>query len=254
MLSSLKLHDNSIYRFVKPIYKTNVKYNLNKKEIIRFLKIKKVKDIAKHYGCSKSNVYVFCKKNNIKIPKLDLVGTRWEMLKVIAKSDSRGKSGRQSQYWKCKCDCGKIIELATKDINLKNRISCGCWIKSKEYREKHWSWCGCGDIHGKWWGNIKRGAKKRNHKFTISIEYAWNLFLKQRKKCALTGLDLKFGSNMKEIEKGVTTASLDRINSNLGYIKGNVHWVHKDINFMKQDFVLDHFVSMCKLVTNNMSV
>jgi hypothetical protein len=54
-----------------------------------------------------------------------------------------------------------------------------------------------------------------------------------------------------EIERGATTASLDRINNKLGYVKGNVHWVHKDINLMKQCFDLDHFVKMCELVSVN---
>ena len=90
--------------------------------------------------------------------------------------------------------------------------------------------------------------KKRNHKFSISIQYAWNLFLKQKRKCALTGMDLVFGKSMKEVESGATTASLDRIDNKLGYIKGNVHWVHKDINFMKQGFDLNYFIEMCSMV------
>lgn len=226
-----------------------VKYNLDKNLIFKLLKTKKVDEIANHYGCSKSNIYLFCKKNKIKIPEIDLVGKSWNMLTVVEKLDSRGESGKQSQYWRCLCDCGKTVDLPTKVINIGKNISCGCWIKSKKYREQNWCWSGFGDIHGKWWGNIKRGAKKRGHKFSISIKYAWKLFLKQEKKCALTGVELKFGRCMKEIERGSTTASLDRINNKFGYIEGNVHWVHKDINLMKQGFDLNHFINMCSLVT-----
>jgi len=227
---------------------TKTKYNLEKDVIINLLETKNVAFVAKYYGCTKSNIYVFCKKNEIKIPQINLVGKKWNMLKVVERLESRGGPGRQSIYWKCLCNCGNTIDLSTKAINAKDNISCGCWIKSREYRERSWCWSGCGDIHGKWWSNIKRGAKKRNHKFDVSIKYAWKLFLDQEKKCALTGIELKFGKSTREIERGATTASLDRIKNQLGYIKGNVHWVHKDINLMKQGFSLDHFVCMCKLV------
>lgn len=236
---------------MKPKLYANVKYNIQKDFVVKMLKTKKVRYIANHYGCTNSNIYVFCKKNNIKIPEINLIGKTWNMLKVVEKLDSRGEPGRQSRYWRCLCECGKSIEISTKAINVGSHISCGCWMKSKEYREKSWCWSGCGDIHGKWWGNIKRAASKRKHKFSISIEYAWELFLSQGSKCALTGIEIKFGRCMKEIERGATTASLDRINNKLGYIKGNVHWVHKDINLMKQRFDLDHFVKMCELVSAN---
>lgn len=47
------------------------------------------------------------------------------------------------------------------------------------------------------------------------------------------------------------TASLDRINSNAAYVTGNVQWVHKHINKMKNDLPEDVFVSMCAAVSNH---
>ena len=46
------------------------------------------------------------------------------------------------------------------------------------------------------------------------------------------------------------TASLDRIDSNKGYTKDNVQFVHKDINWMKQDFEQNKFIEYCKKVAN----
>ena len=50
------------------------------------------------------------------------------------------------------------------------------------------------------------------------------MFLKQNKKCALTGLDIWFGISTKEKTHGKKeqTASLDRIDSSKGYTKDNV--------------------------------
>jgi len=83
-------------------------------------------------------------------------------------------------------------------------------------------------------------------KFDLDIVWAWNLYKKQNKKCALTGLPIGFGKHNEE-----TTASLDRINSFNGYVNGNVQWVHKDVNVMKNIFPVKYFVSMCGLVYRN---
>jgi len=50
-----------------------------------------------------------------------------------------------------------------------------------------------------------------------------------------------------------TTASLDRINNDLGYIEGNVQWVHKDVNRMKWAFTQDRFLELCCLITENIN-
>ena len=49
---------------------------------------------------------------------------------------------------------------------------------------------------------------------------------------------------------GQGTASLDRIDSSKGYVKGNVQWVHKDINKMKTDFEQSIFIKLCKSVAD----
>jgi len=72
------------------------------------------------------------------------------------------------------------------------------------------------------------------------------LFQKQNGKCALSGVEI---SLLKK--SGVSTASLDRVDSSKGYIKGNVQWVHKDVNFMKYNFDESYFLDMCKKVVVN---
>jgi hypothetical protein len=80
------------------------------------------------------------------------------------------------------------------------------------------------------------------------MQEAWDLFLKQDKKCALSGWPLEFPVG-RSIHGG--TASLDRINSNKGYTSDNVQWVHKDINKLKNAFDQDYFIQMCKAVAKN---
>ena len=72
------------------------------------------------------------------------------------------------------------------------------------------------------------------------------LFLKQNKKCALTGIDIHFPETAKEHSKG--TASLDRIDSSKPYNADNVQWVHKTVGMMKLAFTQTEFIEWCKLI------
>lgn len=78
----------------------------------------------------------------------------------------------------------------------------------------------------------------------IDPPYMWELFQKQNGKCRLSGRQIGFDQKVHRN----TTASLDRIDSSIGYIAGNVQWVHKDINKMKMEFENDYFIEMCREV------
>ena len=93
------------------------------------------------------------------------------------------------------------------------------------------------------WTNVLRsalGIKSGRKRLDIDInsKYIEKLFLKQDGKCALSGLDIKLGLN----------ASLDRIDSSKGYIKGNVQWLHKDVNILKGSLNEEYFLEVCENV------
>mgnify|MGYP007044016634 CR=1 FL=1 len=67
----------------------------------------------------------------------------------------------------------------------------------------------------------------------------------------MSGLPILIAKTNKERKLGINTASLDRIDSSKGYIEGNVQWVHKDINWMKQDFNEEYFIFLCSEITKN---
>jgi hypothetical protein len=75
---------------------------------------------------------------------------------------------------------------------------------------------------------------------SIDIEYAWNLFLLQDRRCVLSGRTLIIESWPNQ------TASLDRIDSTRGYVVGNVQWIHKDLQAMKMNFAQEEFVKICE--------
>lgn len=106
-----------------------------------------------------------------------------------------------------------------------------------------------GEISKTFWGMIKRCAKIRNLDFDITPEYIWLLFIEQKRCCKLTGMELTTDCVSSDKTRYNRTASLDRIDSNKGYVINNVQWVHKYINQMKWEFSQEKFIELCKLVT-----
>ena len=97
------------------------------------------------------------------------------------------------------------------------------------------------------WFNIKqKSGLSRGYQWELTIEDIWSMYEKQEGVCALSGLPIKWA------EKGLTaTASIDRIDSTEGYVLENVQLVHKDINFMKQQYDQEYFINLCKAVADN---
>lgn len=161
---------------------------------------------------------------------------------LIFKSEDIGPDRRT--YWNCECVCGKKVRRRPITILSGYIKSCGCQRK----RENLCSWKGCGDISGAFFACIKGGARHRNVLFDLTIKYIWEVFLKQNGRCALTGMTLTFATIAEQKRGLVQTASLDRIDSSKGYVEGNVQWVHKDVNCMKNDIPQERFIEYCKLV------
>lgn len=149
----------------------------------------------------------------------------------------------------CQCDCGNETEINLFALfGSMPTKSCGCLsteVKKSKTKANNPRWTGYESISGHFFGSIRSGARKRKLVFDITAKDIFNLFIKQDRKCALTGLDLCFRSCY---GKWDGNASLDRIDSSKGYVIGNVQWVHKDVNKMKMDFKQDDFIRLCQLV------
>jgi hypothetical protein len=127
--------------------------------------------------------------------------------------------------------------------NLEKGIStnCGCTRNN----EPATNFTGYKELSGKYFSNLRRNASARNLPFVLTIEEAYHKFTG---KCALSALPILLVRNEK---LGTQTASLDRIDSSLGYTVDNVQWVHKDINLMKNKFPNRYFINICKLIAGN---
>lgn len=179
--------------------------------------------------------------------EINIINQKFGKLTVVEKH-STTRNGHIRYV--CKCDCGNYVNILK--MHLRNNItkSCGC---DKAIGKTHKQWKGFEDISGSYWHEhiirSANGSKGRSIlELNITKEYAWEQYIKQDKKCALSGIELKFPIKNKDKSYNI---SLDRIDSGLGYIEGNIQWVHKDINIMKNKFDNQYFIDFCKLIAKN---
>jgi hypothetical protein len=99
--------------------------------------------------------------------------------------------------------------------------------------------------------NAKKRAKELN--IEISCQDIKELYHKQKGLCALTGMQMTTDTYMTKGNQHIINKmniSIDRINSDLGYIKENIQLVGAMINRMKSDLTNKEFVDFCSVISN----
>ena len=89
-------------------------------------------------------------------------------------------------------------------------------------------------------------AKAMNRQFAIEIEDLTLIWTEQNRICNMSGLEMST-----EIGGGNDKASLDRIDSSKGYIKGNLQFVVAPLNSLKGNLDKAEFIELCKRVAAN---
>jgi len=140
--------------------------------------------------------------------------------------------------WNVVCSCGTEKVIFGTHLLRGNTTSCGC------DRPQPRNWGGVGKLPKTYFSSLKLGAMggkgRKPIEFNITMEYLWDLYILQDGKCVYTNLPISFRAK---------TASVDRIDSSVGYIEGNVQWTHKDVNMMKRHYSETYFKKLCQLVT-----
>lgn len=206
------LYDYSLSEYIN--YNENIKIICKKHGIFK----KRVKHYLKGYGCSKCTQEQIKERSSMWTPEMD------EYLKENYKKENAKLLSKKFNL--CKNSIyNRIIKL-----NLK---------RDAKIILHH-------TIPLFFWTSVKAGARNRNLVFDITVNEVWELFLKQNKKCALTGWDIEFNKNRYK-----NIASIDRIDSSIGYIKSNIQIVHKKINKFKMGYSVNELTEMCRGVANN---
>lgn len=220
-----------------------------------------IRKIANIVNLNSKTVTKILKEKNVTIrgpiSKVD-IGKKYGKLEVIR---FLHRDRNRKKMWECKCECGGICSVRSNDLICGKQKSCGCELKksakknmklandamrnySKKFKEIDLS-LGIGDIGRKELDYFKNNAVSRGLKYALSDEFLWELYLGQDKKCNLSGLNIWFENKYRKIPR---TASLDRIDNSVGYVVGNVQWLHKDVNMLKFRWSQKDLLILCKLI------
>lgn len=161
-------------------------------------------------------------------------------LKLLGRSEKKEKR----IFAKCLCiHCNKIAHVELWNLIGEHYKSCGCLKYALNTKSPRWK--GFGEISQTHFNRLKNGAKKRNLDFDLNIEDIWNLFLNQNRKCAISGLELRFPNSRIDYK---STASLDRIDPKKHYTNDNIQWLHVDVNYAKQSMNNSEFLNLIKQI------
>jgi hypothetical protein len=98
---------------------------------------------------------------------------------------------------------------------------------------------------------VKSRAKEYSMDFDLDKLFLTELYEKQSKKCALTGLEFEVEREVEYRKRRPFAPSIDRIDYKKGYTKNNVRLVCVAVNIALSDFGDEVFDKMCLAYVNH---
>ena len=96
----------------------------------------------------------------------------------------------------------------------------------------------------------KHNVRKKKFEFNLDLEYLKNLWESQKGKCPYSNIEMLLSNTAYGKQFKPISASLDRIDSNKGYVKGNVEFVCLAMNYAKNKFSREEFSNFVTNIRN----
>lgn len=154
-------------------------------------------------------------------------GRRFGRLVVLKIAGTRDDG---KPIWKCKCDCGKLIEVISYNVTSGRTSSCGAH-GCRVYSTPRKTWCPEYEL----WARARCRSQRFVKRLSRSLTSYFNIDLSDiviPKVCPILGIPLTKG--VKRVPCN-NSPSLDRIDSTKGYVKGNVQVISHRANRLKSD-------------------
>lgn len=155
--------------------------------------------------------------------------------------------GQYGRYYKDCPQCGESQSYLRKNYAEESlrlgKVCKKCSNRNTDNSHRGWH----RGIRISWYNQFKTSAELRRIPWYINIDDVADTMGNQGSRCALTGWDISFP------ECGLphyVPASIDRIDSNLGYTKDNIQLVVRKVNMMKQQYTQEEFIEVCKAVAD----
>ena len=151
---------------------------------------------------------------------------------------------RDDNRWCCACSgCGEEQAYTRKDHAKQSFLSdwqCKkCVAESKLFNNNK----PVGD-KTRTYNKFKKSAYSRGIEWSLTEVQMFDSF---NGKCALSDWPI-------EITYLAHTASVDRIDSSIGYIPSNIQWVHSMVNMCKNKYDENKFIEMCEAISIKKSI
>ena len=149
--------------------------------------------------------------------------------------------GEDGRYYKDCPKCGKQVSYLRRNYAIESH-RCGKTCKKCSSPKNNINLGFHRGVRISWYNKFETGALTRGLAWEITIDDVADLWEQQEQRCALTDLllEMPIDGRLADI-----TCSIDRIDSDKGYVRGNIQLVCKDINMSKQTFGQTEFLEMC---------
>jgi hypothetical protein len=107
-------------------------------------------------------------------------------------------------------------------------------------------------MFGKALQNAKKRAVKRGLSFDLDKEYLLDIFERQDGKCYYSGIKMNIVKDDDLSVHDPLKMSLDCVDPDKGYIKGNVVWSAYCVNTFKQKMSQTEMLRVCESILNNL--
>lgn len=160
-----------------------------------------------------------------------------------ARKNLETEQSRRKNYYK---DNSEHIKLKSIDNYYQNYDDKKIKKKIWQLKRKEKSKTNVDETFREMLSSIRTRSKKLGRECNVDLEHLHELWNNQQGLCNLSKLPMssEIGSKWKKV-------SPDRIDSNSGYVKGNVQLVLASVNMFKMSMNQDEFIALCKAIAKN---
>lgn len=102
-----------------------------------------------------------------------------------------------------------------------------------------------GSVRVAWLTAFMKSGLSRGYVWDLTPEFIDAMYNEQGGLCAISGLPISWS-----VSGWSHTASIDRIDNNVGYVESNVQLVHKEVNMMRGSLDVERFQELCCLIAD----
>jgi len=163
---------------------------------------------------------------------IDLTGSRFGRLVAVQRAPNLGKATR----WVCQCDCGGEAVVHSCALRHKRNPteSCGC-LRVEKLRKMLTTHGLSNTPQIRMWDSAKKRAKQKGLPFDLSVE---DIVIPKR--CPYLDIPISAQGG----RQTANSPSLDRIDPDKGYVRGNVEVISYRANAIKHNAIFDEFERM----------